>query len=146
MKKSLGSLLISSTLACWGLVASAQATSTSTGTEEDFAPVAQVAEAAYEVIKDAHGMGKLALSIAILNLLIMGLKTHAARGWFDRLGPGSKRLVLLALGQALGILSAIEGGMSPASAIIAGLLTSGGASALYEAAKPFLKGRDEPKG
>lgn len=99
----------------------------------------EVAKAAVDLFKDYKGMGKLGLAIALLNLFIMFLKTNMMNGWFQKRKPATQRLLLVVFGQALGILLAMEGGLSPWSAVLGGLLTSGGAVAIYEVAKPFFK-------
>jgi hypothetical protein len=106
---------------------------------DEIVPLSDVVDATGALVKDAKGMGKLGLAIAVLNLLIMFLKTQLAGAWFAKRGPKTKRLLLVVFGQAAGILLAIEGGLSPLSAVIGGLITSGGAMLVYEAAKPFLK-------
>lgn len=95
----------------------------------------QVAEATVVLVKDGKGMTKLALTVAVLNLLVMLLKTNLAGQWFSKQKPGLKRFVLVVLGQGLGILLAMESGLSPLSAVLAGLITSGGAVSLFEAYK-----------
>ena len=81
-------------------------------------------------------MGKLALAIALIQLLMTALKTNFFGGWLSKRSPGMKRFMLVLFGQLAGILMMIEAGAEPLSAILAGLLASGGASAIYDAYKP----------
>jgi len=106
---------------------------------DEIVPLDEAVAATAALVKDYKGMGKLGGAVALLNLLIMLLKTQLLGGWFNKRSPMTKRAILVAAGQALGILLAIEGGMGPLSAVIGGLITSGGAMAIYESVKPFLK-------
>jgi len=110
---------------------------------EVFVPIDQVVDATLNLVKDGKGMSKLVLSMGVLNLLVMLLRTAMLSAYFDKKSPGVKRFIILVLGQILGILSAVEGGLSPLSAIIGGLITSGGAVALFEAYKPLMKKKEE---
>ena len=110
-----------------------------TAPAEEIVPLDEAINATVALVKDYKSMGKLGAAIALLNLLIMLLKTQLLGAWFSKKGPKTKRLLLVVFGQAMGILLAVEGGMGPLSAVIAGLITSGGAMAIYEAYKAAFK-------
>jgi hypothetical protein len=97
-----------------------------------------VATAALALVKDRSSLGQLGLAMAIINLIAMLLKTSYVGGWFSTAHPIAKRAVLIGLGQVAGILLAIEGGMGVTAAIFTGLISSGGAVALFEVCKPLL--------
>jgi hypothetical protein len=91
-----------------------------------------------ELVRNWKGMGALAISSAILTLIVHGLRVVALGDLFDSLRPGIKRAAIIILGQVQGIVLAISGGMAWWEAILTGLLTSGGAIAIYECLKPLL--------
>lgn len=99
----------------------------------------QLVSAGSDLVKDYKGMGKLGLAIALLNFIMMMLKNPLLGAWLTKRSSNMKKFSLLVLGQAMGILIAVEGGLAPLSAVIAGLVTSGGAMAIYEAYKKFIK-------
>lgn len=99
------------------------------------------AKAVIDLVKDYKNLGGLALAMAVLNLLMMLLKTKLFGQWLDSRSRNVKKLALVVLGQALGILAAISTGLSPLSAVLAGLISSGGAHILYEEWKSFKKGK-----
>jgi hypothetical protein len=107
-------------------------------TDNTTVPLDDVANAAFNLAKDHASLGKLGLAMALINLIAMLLKTDAVGGWFSKAHPLVKRAVLLGLGQVAGILLAVEGGAGVTAAIFGGLITSGGAVALFEAVKPLL--------
>lgn len=105
---------------------------------DEVVPLDTVVDATVAVVKDGKSMGRLALSVALLNLLVMFLKTNLANTWFSKKSTNYKRAFLLVAGQVLGILLAIQSGLSPLSAVIGGLITSGGAVAIFESVKGLL--------
>lgn len=104
---------------------------------DDTATMDQVLDATVSLVQNGKSMGKLALAVAMVNLLIMLMKTSMMGNLFTKLNPIVKRLVILALGQAAGILMAMEAGTGPLAAVIGGLLSSGGAVAIFEMAQPL---------
>lgn len=113
------------------------AVSTST-TIDDTASLDQVLDATVTLVKTGKSMGSLALAVAVINLLILMMKTSYAGELFTKANPAIKRVILLALGQVAGILMAMAAGTGAMSAVIGGLVSSGGAVAIFEAVKPLL--------
>jgi hypothetical protein len=96
----------------------------------------EFAKAMLAIVKDGKGMGKGALAIALLNLLIMALKTKLASEFFKKRHPGVKRLIIASLGQIVALIVLHQGGLSWGAALWQGLIVSGGAMLVYEAFKP----------
>ena len=96
-----------------------------------------------KLVQDWQNLGTMGLLMALLNILIMLLKSRFANEWFKKQKPGLKRVILLALGQIMGILVSLQGGMGILESIISGLIVSGGAMAIFEAAKPLFKKKKE---
>ena len=85
--------------------------------------------------------GLMALMIAVLNLIVYLFKSPLLGNLFSSLKefPKIRSAILVILGVVLGILQMILTGSSIGTAIFAGLITSGGAVAIYELAiKPFF--------
>lgn len=92
------------------------------------------------LIKNWKGLGTLGALSSILVLLVQLLKTELLGGWFEGKAPLVKRALIVIFGVINGvILSVWTGGLSWMEAIMGGLLVSGGAMAIYEVIKPFIK-------
>ena len=96
-----------------------------------------------ELAKNWKTLGTLGILIAILNLLIMLLKSKYCKGWFGKQSALIKRTLIVILGQAVAILALVSGGASWVAAILAGLVTSGGAITVYEVLKPLFNKKEE---
>jgi len=111
--------------------------------DETPVPFGTVLESIGELIKNWKGLGGIGLASAILATIIQFLKTDLMGGFLDkagRFGPNIRRLIILVLGQVSGvILSLSSGKFSWVDAIVSGLITQGGAVAIYEYLKPFFK-------
>ena len=82
----------------------------------------------------------LSVSIAVLMLLLQLIKSKLVKGWFGSRSRLVRRSSVIVLGQVLAIFSMVSMGQSWLTSIIAGLITSGGAVAIYELAiKPWMK-------
>jgi len=93
------------------------------------------------LISNWKAMGGLAIGIAFVNIAIMVLKASWTDKWFiwDTKAPLVKRAIIIVLGQVAGIMLMIVSGMKWYAAVIAGLITAGGAIAIYEAVAPIFK-------
>ena len=89
-------------------------------------------------VENWKSLGGLGICSLILLFLISLLKSKFGMGLFKKLDPLVKRLVVTLLGQGVGIVGAMYGGAEWKIALVAGLLTSGGAVAIYEVTKPVL--------
>jgi len=79
------------------------------------------------------GLGTLGILIAALLILIEVMKSKISKGWFGSKGRWIRRGVVIIGGQILGIATMVSTTeMGWLSAVIAGLITSGGAVAIYE--------------
>jgi len=101
-------------------------------------PLQTVFEAIATLVKNWKGMSGIGIAAAILTLLVQILKTELLGGLLAKASPFLKRLLITVLGQFAGIVIAVNGGLGWIEAVVAGLLTSGGAVAIYEAIKPFF--------
>ena len=106
-------------------------------------PISDVFNDIVELIRNWKGLGALAISASILSVIVQGFKTKLIGNPLDALRPGIKRLLIVLLGQVQAIILAIAGGMSWWESILAGLITSGGAMAIYECLKPIFKKADK---
>ncbi len=112
--------------------------------QED-APVAisTVFETLSNIIQNWKSFHGVAIAIPCLTLFIQLLKTKELGGILDKTGPNgvwTRRLFIFLLAQVCGvILSVSSGKFSLVQAVLDGLLTQGGAVALYEHLKPFFK-------
>ena len=75
---------------------------------------------------------------AIINIIVLILKSNWCHGWFGKRSALVKRILIIVLGQVFAILTAIIGGTSWTDAIISGLISSGGAMAIWEVIKPIF--------
>lgn len=99
----------------------------------------EIGNAIIEIVKNWESLGTLGIMIAIINVLIMLLKSKYCKGWFDEQSQLVKRALIVILGQVVAILAMVLSGSSWIPAILAGLVSSGGAIAIYEVVKPFFK-------
>lgn len=92
-------------------------------------------------------MGPLGIAIVVVNLIVSVMKSDSVGNIFKKLDPLLKGLLITVLGQIAGILSQVVNGVAEgksmgaaiASSILFGLVTSGGAVAIYQAYKLFKK-------
>lgn len=130
MKRLLPYLLITFIAALFTVVAFAQ----------DVVPMEQPVNQLLELIKNYKTLAPLALSVAVINLVVSFLKTDFVGGFFKNTNHFVRMLIITVLGQLVGILNMISTGMSLSNAIVLGLISSGGAVAIYEAWNNFKKG------
>lgn len=102
-------------------------------------PMKSVFESISDLVKNFKGLTSIGVFSAILVIIIQFLKTDVAGNFLKKLTPTMKRIIITVLGQVSGILIAVVGGMGWVDAIIAGLLTSGGAIAIFEVFKPLFE-------
>lgn len=111
--------------------------------DETPVPFGTLLESVGELIKNWKGLSGIGLASSLLALVIQALKTELLGGLLNKagpLGPNIRRLIIFVLGQISGIVLSFAGGkFSLVEAIITGLITQGGAVALYEHLKPFFK-------
>lgn len=89
-----------------------------------------------DLIVSIKGGGMMAIMISAMMFLMKILKSPIIPdSWFSNRTRGYKRLVLAILGVAMGIASTIFTGGAMMSAVFGGLVTSGGALAIYHAFK-----------
>lgn len=103
--------------------------------QEVSVPLDQAFNELIKLVMNYKAMSPIALSIAIVMLLTTLLKTDLVGGFFKNQSSLVKRLIITVLGQVAGVLTMISTGIPFAQAIIVGLISSGGAVAIYEAYK-----------
>lgn len=87
-------------------------------------------------------LGTWGISSTILVIVIAILKGPWSKDWFGSKSSLRKRLIIIVLGQILGIIHAVMGGAIWYMAIITGLIVSGGAIAIYESVKPLFSKKE----
>lgn len=84
--------------------------------------------------------GMLAVMSAVIMFLMQLLKSPILPdAWFSLRSKAWKRFILVVLGQGAGIVAALVTGGALLPAMFAGLVSSGGALAIYHAAKDLFK-------
>jgi len=84
--------------------------------------------------------GTLSIVMAVLIILVQILKSKLAKGWFGKQSRLIRRTTVVVLGVAMSIVALMMQGQDMVSALIAGLVTSGGAVTIYEVGiKPWMK-------
>lgn len=78
-------------------------------------------------------LSPIALGISVIVVLVQAAKAFLGESF------KFKRIIITGLGVAYGVGVSLQNGMPIFDALILGLLTSGGAVAIYEALKPLLK-------
>ena len=105
------------------------------GQEEASVPLDVAFKSLVDLVTNYKAMSPIALSIAIVLALTSFLKTDLVGGFFKNQSALIKRLIVTVLGQVAGVLTMISTGLVWHQAIIVGLISSGGAVAIYEAYK-----------
>lgn len=82
-------------------------------------------------------MKPLALGSSIIVVLVQLMKSELLGKFFDRFEY--KRVLITILGQAYGVVLLVLNGSTWINAVVVGLITSGGAVAIWEALSPLLK-------
>lgn len=119
---------------CVGTIAHAQeAVAAAVTPEQDIGAIL------LQLATNYKSLSPLALGVLGVNLVLGILKSDAFGNVFKKLDPLLKMLIITILGQVVGILTQITAGKSVAQAIVFGLVTSGGAVAIYEAYNLFKK-------
>lgn len=103
-------------------------------------PISDVFNDIAELVKNFKGLSGIGVSSALLAILLQFLKTDLAGGLLKNVNSNVIRIIVTVLGQVSGIIIGVAGGLGWLDSVIAGLLTSGGAVAIFEAVKPFFKG------
>jgi hypothetical protein len=103
--------------------------------QEASVPLDQAFKELITLVSNYKAMSPIALSIGIVMLLTTVLKTDLVGGFFKNQSALVKRLIITVLGQVAGVLTMISTGIPYTQAIIVGLISSGGAVAVYEAYK-----------
>lgn len=91
------------------------------------------------LIANAKTMGGVAIGAAVVAIIAQLLKSPFVGGFFEKLDPKIKRLVVFVLGQLYGVLFMISQGVGAVQALLVAVFSSGGAVALYELIKPFFE-------
>lgn len=89
-------------------------------------------------IENRKSLGGLGICILIMLFLVAFLKSKYSKSIFKNLSSGIKRLIIIVLGQIIGVIGAVWGGAIWYEAIVSGLFVSSGAVAIFEAVKPLL--------
>lgn len=98
-------------------------------------PLDQAFKELISLVSNYKAMSPIALSVSIVLLLTTLLKTDLVGGFFKNQSAMIKRLIITVLGQVAGVLTMISTGIAWHQAVIVGLISSGGAVAVYEAYK-----------
>ena len=110
-------------------------------------PNVDVAGLLLNLVTNFKTMGPLGISMVLINLVIALLKSDALSNVFKKVDPLLKLLILVILGQIAGIINymttEVAAGKSTAQAVLSsviyGLITTGGAMAIYESYNQFKK-------
>jgi len=89
-----------------------------------------------DLIKNWKEMTPLGIGMGLVSMLVQALKSDKLGGLFKNFKY--KRTLIVILGQIYAIGLMVVQGSSWISAIITGLISSGGAVAIYEAIKPLF--------
>ena len=103
--------------------------------QEASVPLDQAFKELIALVSNYKAMSPIALSISIVLLLVSVLKTDLVGGFFKNQSSLVKRLIITVLGQVAGVLTMVSTGIVWHQAVIVGLISSGGAVAIYEAYK-----------
>lgn len=95
-------------------------------------PDGQPTQSILELVLNWKTLTPFAIGAAIIVIAVQVLKHYVPEFEY-------KRLAVTVLGIAYGTILALQQGLSIGAALVASLLTSGGAVALYEALKPAIK-------
>lgn len=98
-----------------------------------------VAKILVELFTNWSGLGSLGAAMSIIVLVVQVLKWTVLDKWFEKTHPAVKiikQAIVYLLGMVYSVLFAVEGGTQALQATI-GLLTGGGAIALYNILKPL---------
>lgn len=100
-------------------------------------PEVDPAKAIVELVTNWKTMSPVAIGSMIILILVQILKSSLFGQFFKHLEW--KRLLITILGVIYGILYLVSTGTSWLSAAVIGLISAGGAVAIYEAVKPLLE-------
>lgn len=103
------------------------------------ATTAELIEQLIHIITNWKAGGTLLGISMIIILLTNVLKSQATGFLFEKLGSKTKRIVIVVMGVLTSVITLKLAGTDWISAIVTGLITSGGAVAIYEAFKPVAK-------
>jgi len=98
-----------------------------------------IINAVSSLISNWKALGSIGIVAAIINVIVLILSSQWCKGWFGKKSPMIKRIIIVVLGQVAGVLTIIIGGAGWVDALVTGLISSGGAVALWEALKPVFK-------
>lgn len=84
-------------------------------------------------------MGWLGGGMFAVLLAVQLLKSPLLAQIFSKANPAVKPLILIVLGQVYGVLYLVFSGANWGSALVVGLITSGGAIAIWEGISPLFK-------
>jgi hypothetical protein len=101
-------------------------------------PIKDVFEMIAQLVNNWRSLSTLGLISSVIVLVMQILKTEIMGGLLLKASPFLKRLLITVFGQVAGVIVAVSGGLTWVEAIVTGLITSGGAVAIYEAIKPFF--------
>jgi len=99
----------------------------------------QIGESILNLIRDFKTLGTLGVISAVITIIIQFFKSNLCGNWWGDKSSYVKRFVIVLLGQVVAIIGMVMTGSSWLAAVIAGLISSGGAVVIYEALKPLLK-------
>lgn len=105
--------------------------------------LSNLAELIMYLVKNWSALGTLGIASTILVIIVSVLKGPWCKGWFGKRSPAIKRFIIICLGQIIGVIVSIISGDVWYTAIIQGILVSGGGVLIFEALKPLLKKKDE---
>jgi len=100
----------------------------------------QIIDAIVALISNWKVLGTWGIASSVLVIIVMILKsgfTDFLFKWNEQ-APLVKRVIIVVLGQVIGIITTIATGTVWYSAVITGLFASGGAITIYEALKPLF--------
>lgn len=103
-------------------------------------PISDIFNDAVELIKNWKGASVFVILSGVLTIIIEVGKQTFLQPFWDKAGKTVKKIVITCLGQILGIILGLSKGLKWYEALIAGLITSGGAVAIFNA----FKGDQDP--
>lgn len=102
-------------------------------------PDAEVSKELLNLLLNFKTLGPLGIGASVIVILTQLLKGDFFGNIFKGLNSNVKRLIITVLGQVYGLIFMVQSGSSWGNAAIIGLLSSGGAVAIWEAIKPLVE-------
>jgi hypothetical protein len=109
-------------------------------TEGDVVRYEDVIKSIVALVSNYKGMGGIAIAGAIIMIAVQVLKTTIISGLFkSEVSKLVRKIIVLILGTAGGVLALKLGGVGWIDALVAGVLSSGAAMSIYELIKKAFK-------